>query len=148
MPGVEPVVDIRLTESPRELRRLGARVRAFAEGHALSAGATDALGLALEEVVTNVISYAFDDTGQTRHEIHVRLARDPGAVTVTVTDDGRPFDPTAVEIDRSASSLEEVEPGGWGIRLVRQLMNDVRYHRQDGRNYLELVLYTEEARRQ
>ena len=78
MSSVEPVVDIRLTESPRELRRLGAHVRAFAEEHALSVGAADALGLALEEVVTNVISYAFEDAGETPHEIHVRLARDPG----------------------------------------------------------------------
>ena len=145
MGDTERITEIELSESPRELRRLAADVDAFAERHALSARVTDTLALALEEIVTNVLSYAFDDVGNAPHEIRVQLVRDPGVVRATIIDDGREFDPTTVPIDREFASLDDVEPGGWGIRLVRKLMDDVRYRRHDGRNHLELVLSTGEA---
>src|SRR5262245_12548940 len=133
--------DIRITESPQELRRLAADLDAFAARHALPPRVTDALALAIEEVVTNVLSYAFDGPSRGSHEIIVRLVRDPGVVRATIIDDGRAFDPTSVPIDREFHSLDDIEePGGWGIRLVRKLMDEVRYQRHDGHNHLELVL--------
>lgn len=145
MSDADLITDIRITESPRELRRLAADLDAFAERHALPSRVTDTLALAIEEVVTNVLSYAFDDLGSGPHQIHVRLVRDPGVVRATIIDDGRAFDPTAVPIDREFESLDEVELGGWGIRLVRKLMDEVRYRRYDGHNHLELVLSTGET---
>ena len=145
MSDTQRITDIRLTESPQELRRLAADLDAFATRHALPSRVTEMLALALEEVVTNVLSYAFDDLVGRPHEILVRLVRDPGVVRATIIDDGRAFDPTSVAIDREFESLEDIEPGGWGIRLVRKLMDEVRYQRHDGRNHLELVLSTGET---
>ena len=56
------------------------------------------INLALDEVLTNVISYAYDDAGA--HEIEVRLEVEGEDVVVEVTDDGRPFDPLSVAAAR------------------------------------------------
>ena len=48
--------------------------------------------LALDEILTNVISYAYDDAGE--HHITIRFSLEQGKWTVEVEDDGRPFNPS------------------------------------------------------
>ena len=53
-------------------------------------------------------------------------------------DSGPPFDlRTAAPMVR-ATSLETVEPGGWGIHLIRAFANDISYETKGGRNRLRL----------
>ena len=91
--------------------------------------------LSLEEIFTNVVSYGYDDSLE--HEIEIIFSKDGGAITIEVADDGRPFDPLqgAPKMD-TESSLKERRVGGAGIELTKQMMTDVRYHRDDGRNHL------------
>ena len=95
------------------------------------------VNLALEEIVLNVINYAYDDG---LHEFQISLTSDEDALTIEVIDDGRPFDPLsdAPKPDVSAS-IEDRNIGGLGIHLVRKMMDDVRYRREKGKNHLTLV---------
>ena len=60
---------------------------------------------------------------------------------VTIRDEARLFDPTAVrESDWDVSPLERDEAGGFGLALIRRLVDELRYRvTEDGGNELLLV---------
>lgn len=121
-----------------EIRTIEAALEEFGEQHGFPMDALLQIQLALEELFTNVVSYAHDD-GQ-EHEVEIRLAREGETITVEITDDGCPFNPLhdAPDLDVE-SSLEERRVGGAGIRLAKQLMTELRYQRNSERNHLTMV---------
>ncbi|MEI9479990.1 MAG: ATP-binding protein, partial [Deltaproteobacteria bacterium] len=60
-------------------------------------------------------------------------------VSLTVQDDGRPFDPLYAQAPDIHSPLAERPVGGLGIYIVRKMMDEVRYEHRGGRNILTLV---------
>jgi len=71
--------------------------------------------------------------------VTVEVARSGDRVTVTLTDDGSPFDPLAAPLPDTALSVEERRIGGLGIHLVRQMMDEVSYQRRGERNVVVLM---------
>ena len=95
------------------------------------------VNLALEEVVINVMNYGHDDG---LHEIEISLFSDENALTIEIVDDGRPFDPLHdAPKPNVTGELEDRSIGGLGIHLVRKIMDDVRYRREQGKNHLTIV---------
>ena len=95
------------------------------------------VNLALEEVVINVMNYGHDDG---LHEIEISLFSDENALTIEIVDDGRPFDPLHdAPRPNVTGELEDRNIGGLGIHLVRKIMDDVRYRREQGKNHLTMV---------
>lgn len=125
-----------LTNNRSEISRLTPFVASIGEELSLSADQTFNLNLALEEAVANIIDYAFTD-GRT-HTFSVKATNDDGTLTVTLTDDGIAFDPTAAKEADITKPAEERAIGGLGIFLIRQIMNEVRYERANGKNILIL----------
>jgi anti-sigma regulatory factor (Ser/Thr protein kinase) len=126
---VEPQVG----EVPRLIDWVGSCCAA--EG--LAEDLTFKLTLALEEAVANVIDHAFRGLPQP-HSIKVRLDITAQSVTAEIIDNGRPFDPTAAPDPDLSLPLEERDPGGLGIHLMRGMMDRVHYRRGDGNNILQL----------
>jgi serine/threonine-protein kinase RsbW len=92
--------------------------------------------LAVEEVVTNVIMHGYGETGG---EILISCLAGPDTAVIRIEDRAAPFDPLSLpEPDIDADILER-QIGGLGIFLTRQVMDDVRYHFEDGKNILELI---------
>ena len=93
------------------------------------------MNLALEEIVSNVMLYAYPGkSGQ----VLVECTKE-GRLIFTITDSGIAFDPTQKEEVDTTLSAEEREIGGLGIHLVRQIMDEVVYERIDDKNVLTLV---------
>ena len=100
--------------------------------------------LVLEELVLNIIDYGFDD-GKDDHELEVILMSEDDNLTIEITDDGIPFDPLHdAKIPDTDAPLEERPIGGLGVHLVRTMMDEVSYRREDGKNHLTLVANREE----
>ena len=100
------------------------------------------INLALEEIVTNVMLYAYPGkSGQVLVECNKAVSDQPSAIRLifTVTDSGIPFDPTKKEEVDTTLSAEERPIGGLGIHLVRQIMDEVSYERVEDKNVLTLV---------
>lgn len=96
------------------------------------------INLVLEELVTNVINYAYPSTEE--HSFSVTADGEAGGVlTLQIIDDGVPFDPLneAPEVDVTLG-VEERPVGGLGIFIVKQIMDEVSYSRTDGKNILTL----------
>ncbi|HTP97030.1 MAG TPA: anti-sigma factor antagonist [Burkholderiales bacterium] len=120
-----------------EIGRVANLVDAFGQRHALPQRVVHDMNIALDEVISNIIYYAYDDRG--RHEIRVRLSLTPGEFSAEVEDDGKPFDPTCQPRKIAAGvGVAEHPVGGLGLHFVQALMDNVRYDRAGTINRLRL----------
>lgn len=120
-----------------EIARAAELVEAFGREHGIPERALFDVNLSLDEILTNIVSYGYDDDFE--HRIVVRLALVPGGLRVEVEDDGRPFDPLAVPEPDIMAPVEDRPIGGLGLCLVRKLMSDLAYERRNGRNVLTMT---------
>jgi serine/threonine-protein kinase RsbW len=110
----------------------------FVEANGIKGEAVNAANLAIEEMVTNILKYGYDDTKV--HEILLRVEVLPERLRLMIEDDGHEFNPlNAPEPDVNLPT-ERRDPGGLGIHLVRKLVDKMRYERRDGRNRLIIVI--------
>ena len=93
--------------------------------------------LVIEEMVSNVIFYAYDSQQQ-EAAIELRFTWEAGTVSILLRDWGKPFDPTAKEDPDITLSVDDRPIGGLGIFMVKQLMDEVRYERVGSSNLLTL----------
>jgi serine/threonine-protein kinase RsbW len=94
------------------------------------------LQVALDEIVSNVIKYSWDDGGQ--HEFHVRITVRPDRVDLEIFDDGREFDPVTALLPNHAPEGRQPRPGGLGIHIIKKLVDRFAYERIEGRNHTTL----------
>lgn len=130
-------MEIILKNRPEEKRKLLAALESFVCAHQLPPAAGRAADLALEEHLTNVMEYAYDDRRE--HEIRVRLDVNGAHLVVEVEDDGRAFDPTQAPEADTSLPLDQRPIGGLGIHFIRRCMDEVRYQRQANRNVLRMI---------
>ena len=95
------------------------------------------LQVALDEMVSNVIKYAWPEGGS--HEIRVRITVSRGQVVIEIADDGRSFDPRDVPAPRPPLPGQRPRPGGVGIHMLRQFVDRIEHARFNGWNYLTLT---------
>jgi len=93
------------------------------------------LNMALDDLLNNVVQYAFPND-PTAHHIEVEGDVRDACVVLTIMDDGIPFNPLSVAPPDLSLLLHEREIGGLGIHLVRSMFDEVTYHRNVGRNVL------------
>lgn len=91
--------------------------------------------LALEEAVVNIVNYS-----EAKFIGMTISCGDTQRLSITLSDDGIAFDPTAqAEVD-TAAVIAQRQIGGLGIALLRQIADEVRYRRtDDGQNELSII---------
>ena len=119
-----------------ELERVAVFVKEVSQLLSLDSETTMNLNLALEEVVSNVILYAYPQ--KMGENIIIKASSDDNILVFTITDKGDEFDPTKVEDVDITLAAEDREIGGLGIFIVKNIMNEVTYQRLDGKNILTL----------
>ncbi len=93
--------------------------------------------LALEEILVNIIRYAYPDSpGDV--QVSCRLLEGPEFV-LEVQDWGKPFNPLTRQNPDPHQELQSRPIGGWGISLVRQMADTVAYSYHEGKNTLRLT---------
>ena len=131
-----------LETRPEELDRLTAAVESLAEQDSWPAALTFKVNLVLEELVLNVINYAYDEDG---HQVDVRLICNEDDLVIEITDEGKPFDPLHDAPDPDMDSpMEERRIGGLGVYLVRTMTSDMQYRREDGKNHMTVAVSRDE----
>ena len=115
------------------LAELGGHTRAFVQ--ACGTGDRDAtaagLELAVHEVAVNIVRHAYDGNAGW---IHIRFLLDHDDLVVTLSDAGRAFRPA----DAADPDLRQANEGGYGLFLVRQLVDRLTYTRLADRNHWQL----------
>lgn len=118
--------------SEAEYPRMKTFLKTFAESVHLSDYEAGKMRLGIEEGIGNIIDYS----GAT--EIILCVGVSDGQLRVTITDDGRPFDPTKVPEPDLDVSGEDRQVGGLGIMFMRQMSDSFTYRREENRNILFL----------
>ena len=116
------------------------RVTAFVEEIACELNLDDELlmnlNLVLEEMIANIIFYAYPEG--TKTIIGLLAEYDGKELTFVLSDQGRAFDPTlSKSVDMNVNPAER-QLGGMGIFIVKNIMNEVSYQRLEGRNLLTM----------
>lgn len=120
-----------------ELDRINAAVDSLAEQDDWPADLVFRVRLVLEEWNLNVMDHGHDDD---THEIDIELTSDADEVTIEIVDGGKPFDPlNDAPAPDLTSAVGERRVGGLGVHFMRELMDEVLYKRESGKNHLKLV---------
>ena len=131
---------LKYTATLKNLPTIHQQIFVFAEKMGVSQKRQSDIELALEEMLVNIISYAFTDEAHT-HEIELLAdVSDDRRFVITIIDDGKPYDPLATPEPDLDVDIEHREIGGLGVMLVRRLMDDVTYSRENNRNILKLTV--------
>lgn len=121
---------------PATLESLGL-VQDFVGSHAkrlgLGAELAGRLELVVEELVVNIGSYAYPDGGGDM-EVDCVLGPDANRFCLILRDWGAAFDPLGRAAPDIEGGLDEREPGGLGIFLVREMADECTYHRNGDMN--------------
>lgn len=130
-------IDLILKNDTSDLGRLNEVFNAFAAEHAVPTKARQQCLMAFDDLVTNIVHYAYDDEDE--HQIDVTVELRAEALHIRIRDDGRPFDPFSQEDADTTLDLDERDIGGLGIHLVRSFMDASEYQREDGHNVVRLT---------
>jgi len=111
-------------------------VNRFLDQHTVPREAIFRINLAIEEIVTNIIKYGYDDKHP--HAITVDLALFPETIRLQLKDYGHPFDPLQAPEPDIHVPLEQRKVGGLGLFLVREIVGRIVYRRENDANILEM----------
>ena len=127
-----------LKNKVEEVKKLSAFLKDICVKLNLEANLGLSIRLAVEEMVVNVINYAYPYPKK-EGTVSIYADSDYNELRVTIVDEGIPFDPTAVVPQSITLSAEERSIGGLGILLSRQIMDSVSYCRKTEFNVLTLT---------
>lgn len=128
--------EIRIKNQVNELKRVNQFVEEICEELGLDMELQMNLNLVIEEMVSNVIFYAYPQ--EETEEIELTAESDGKELTFILSDKGMEFDPTKKEdADPNINPMDR-EIGGMGIYIVKNIMNEVTYQRLEGKNLLTM----------
>ena len=126
----------------REIDRVFDRIKEFCCANDISEKKCFDILIIVDELATNIISYAFDD-GQ-EHTFTIMIEKENDVIHVQLSDGGVPFDPLKKSEPDTDASLEKRQVGGLGIFFVKQLSKRITYARIENKNQLDVFVSLKE----
>ena len=120
-----------------EINTIIAQFEVFAEKYEMPTPVTMKINLALDDVLGNIMQYAYPDGGE--HEITCEFHVYSDHILINISDDGLPFNPLLTAPPDTNLALEDRIIGGLGIHLVKSIMDDCHYRRKINQNILTLT---------
>lgn len=138
--GCVPDIELRIRAHPEFLSVVRCAIRQMAKLAGMNDADTDAVSLALDEALTNVIRHGYG--GPCSQQIIIQIARQQiearAALVFVIQDFGKQVDPATIR----SRDLDDVRPGGLGVHIIRSVMDEVEYSQaQQGGMRLRLVKY-------
>ena len=105
----------------------------------------NAMKVVIEELFVNIAHYAYEriPADEMNYEypyadLDIEVDKDAGRFTMTLEDEGYPFNPLDKPDPDMEEYIRERRIGGLGIVLVKKLCDAVEYERKDGKNRLTI----------
>lgn len=118
-------------------------VRQFVESHAwdaeFSENVVEQLKMAVDEACANVIEHAYK--GESEHPIDIAVIVKPDKFTVRIRDEGEGFNPQAYNEPDLMRMARTRRAGGFGVHIMRRLMDHVEYRKRGTMNECRLTKY-------
>ena len=133
----DEALEISLVNDLRELARVAARIDEFLATRHLGPQVGYAVNLAVDEVLTNTITFGYDDDEP--HGIEVVVCMEADTIVVVIVDDSAAFDLSRAPGSGVGSSIEDTDLTELGLFFVHQMMDGVEYQRVAGCNVVTLT---------
>jgi anti-sigma regulatory factor (Ser/Thr protein kinase) len=128
---------LKLPADINNLRDFVEFVSSCAEGQGISPGRITEIGVATEEVLVNIFNYAYQDqVGDVKVSC---ILDDESRFIIEIEDAGIPFDVLSIGEPDLIDDIDERQVGGLGVFIIKELVEDVQYRREDNKNILKLV---------
>jgi anti-sigma regulatory factor (Ser/Thr protein kinase) len=91
------------------------------------------VNLIAEEIFVNIVNYSKTDF------ITVNADYADSILTLEFVDNGIKFNPLLKEDPEFPNDIDDVNIGGFGILLAKELADELEYHYIDGENHLKII---------
>ena len=119
--------------------RAAAAFDQFCRDHGVPPEARWRFQIALDEILSNIVRHGYKDRAGT---IALTFAQDGSSVSVEVIDSAPAFDPRQAPPPDTSSPVEARRPGGLGIVLAEELLDELAYERRGEHNHVKLTWRT------
>ncbi|MCK9414292.1 MAG: ATP-binding protein [Prolixibacteraceae bacterium] len=119
-----------------ELNRVASFLNDLGVEWALNERLVNSLNLVLEEALSNIILYGYND--ELRHTIEIYFKNLGDEIFISIVDDGMAYNPTLRPDPDISLSVEDRPVGGLGVFLIKKLMDSAEYLREGNKNILNL----------
>jgi anti-sigma regulatory factor (Ser/Thr protein kinase) len=131
-PGHPHSLRLEMVSDPTYLSGAREMVAAVTRRLGFSEEGSGQIALAVDEALCNIIRHGYDR----RTDRPIWLTLDPLAgangkaegVTIVLEDEAKQVDPVVIK----SRDLDEIRPGGLGVHIIREIMDEVRYEKRDG----------------
>ena len=125
-----PHIRIELLSDPRYLCGVREMVSAVAERLGFSEEECGQIKLAVDEALCNVVCHGYGK----RTDRPIWLSLSPvyngsqvEQLKIVIEDEARQVDPESIQ----GRNLDDVRPGGLGVHIIREIMDEVRFEKRD-----------------
>ena len=130
-------LSLKIEASPDALDRINDEIESLSRQEEWPSDLFFTTNLVVEELGLNVINHAY--RGQSG-EFEIIITSEEQAITVEIIDNGPPFNMLQdAPLPDVESEIEERPVGGLGIHLVKTMMDELHYKRDQEKNHLTLV---------
>jgi len=124
-----PHIRIEMISQARYLAGARSMIASVAQRFGFSECDCGQIALALDEALCNVIKHGYERRSDGLISISVWPENDPPTgICIQIDDRGRQVDVAAIRSRR----LDDIRPGGLGVFLINQIMDDARYSKREG----------------
>jgi anti-sigma regulatory factor (Ser/Thr protein kinase) len=127
--GLAGRLDMSLANDVQEVGRVIDSLEEFSAARGIAPEQYLKFGLALDELITNIISHGL--SGRSDGTIRLIVEHADGVLKAELIDNGLPFDPLKVDAEIPTGDIENRKIGGVGLTLVKASMDRLGY-RHDG----------------
>jgi len=131
------VLECMITNKLAEIDRVNDAFNEFAEQCDLPMAVGLKVNLVFDELLNNIISYGYGD--EEEHQIEIVADLTGQRLSISISDDGVPFNPFTMEDPDTTLGLDDRDIGGLGVHLVKNVMDEVSYQRRNNRNNVTLT---------
>lgn len=118
----------------KHLDRLNSQIMDYIKDSEIPKTVAFKLNLAIEEMVTNIINYGYEENCD--EEISIDIHKENDMISVTIIDSAKPFNPLEKENPNTNAAIEDRQIGGLGIFFTKELTDDINYSRKNHQNIL------------
>ena len=126
MKKLNPTVELTIPVMP-DMELLATQTSAAVAKHmSLDDEKTAEINMALSEACINAFEHS---ESKSEIEIHFRISDD--SLVIQVTDSGKGFDKSKVDIPNIEEKISSNYKRGWGLKLIEELMDTVKFDSSD-----------------
>lgn len=125
----QPHVRLEMLSQARFLAAARAMIQNIAQRIGFNESHCGQMSLAVDEALCNIINHGYDRRPDGHIWVNIWVIDDdPPGIRIVIDDQARQVEPSSIR----SRDLEDIRPGGLGVYIIRQIMDDVSYEKRDG----------------